>query len=85
MSMIINKTDKSFEKQSHRTYPENWNGDGWIPVPPELETVVLENAPYYNLEIEDGILVGVTPTEKPDPESIPTDHEILMTLLGVTE
>lgn len=65
MSMIINLKNMAFETQSHRTYPENWNGEEWIAVPFELETIVLENAPYCNLEIQDGVLVGITPTEKP--------------------
>ena len=75
MSMIINTINKGFETQSHRTYPENWNGEGWIAVPPELESTVLENAPYCNLEITDGVLVGVTQTERPAPELEPIKAE----------
>lgn len=76
MSMIINTSDKGFETQSHRIYPENWNGDGWIAVPPELESVVMENAPYIELQIDDSVLVGVTPTERPpQPEPEPTEQE----------
>lgn len=75
MSMIINTSDKGFETQSHRTYPENWNGDGWIAVPPELESLVLENSPYCDIEIEDGVLVGVTPTERPAPDLEPIKAE----------
>lgn len=66
MSMIINKGTKSIEYQSHRVYPENWNGDNWIAVPPELDIIALENAPYCDLEIQDNVLVGITPTENPD-------------------
>lgn len=77
MSMIINTSDKGFETQSHRTYPENWNGDNWIAVPPELERTVLENAPYCDLEITDGVLVGVTPTERPAPDLEPIKAERL--------
>lgn len=71
MSAIINKNTKAFESQSHRRYPENWNGNGWIPVPPHLESTALSCCPYCDLEIEEGILVGITPTErppKPEPE-----------------
>lgn len=71
MSAIINKNTKAFESQSHRRYPENWNGNGWIPVPPHLERTALSSCPYCDLEIEEGILVGITPTErpsKPEPE-----------------
>ena len=70
MSMIINKENKGYEEQSHRVYPENWNGEDWLPVPIELEAKVRENAPYCDLVIEDGALVNVTPTEKP-PEADP--------------
>ena len=71
MSTIVNIETKSLEAQSHRRYPENWNGNGWIPVPPHLESTVLSCCPYCNLEIEEGIMVGITPTErppKPEPE-----------------
>ena len=59
MSMIINTSNKGFEAQSHRIYPENWNGEGWIAVPPELENKVQENAPYCELVIDDGVLVQI--------------------------
>ena len=49
MSMIINIKTKMIESQSHRIYPENWNGDGWVPVPPELENIVVNSAPYCEL------------------------------------
>ena len=70
MSMIINVQSKGYEYQSHREYPENWNGEGWLPVPPDLEAKVMKSAPYCELVIEDGALVNVTPTEKP-PEADP--------------
>lgn len=69
MSMIIETTNYYVESQSHRKYPENWNGDGWLPVPPDFEAVVAENAPYLELEITDGEITGVTPTERPEPET----------------
>lgn len=75
MSMIINTSTKEFETQSHRTYPENWNGDNWIAVPPELESMVQENAPYCDLVIEDGVLVNITPTERPAPDLEPIKAE----------
>lgn len=75
MSMIINTSTKEFETQSHRTYPENWNGDNWIAVPPELESMVQENAPYCELVIEDGVLVNITPTERPAPDLEPIKAE----------
>ena len=75
MSMIINTTNKIWENQSHRTYPENWNGDGWVAVPPELENMVQENAPHCELVIEDGMLVNITPTERPAPDLEPIKAE----------
>ena len=74
MSMIINTETKAYEEQSHRRYPQNWNGDGWIAVPPVLEPRARAYCPYCELEIEDGALVGITPTERPEPEPEP-DYE----------
>ena len=51
MSMIINTQTKGYQMQSTRNYPENWEGEGWLPVPPELEGKVRENYPYYELVI----------------------------------
>lgn len=71
MSMIINTQTKGYQMQSTRTYPENWEGEGWLPVPPELEGKVRENYPYYELVIQDGALVDVTPTERPEEPEEP--------------
>ena len=75
MSTIIHTSTKELETQSHRVYPENWNGDDWIAVPPELENMVQENAPYCELVIEDGVLVNITPTERPAPDLEPIKAE----------
>lgn len=75
MSTIINVQSKGYEYQSHREYPENWNGDGWIPVPPALETKVMESAPYCELVISDGVLVDVMPTERPAPDLAPIKEQ----------
>ena len=75
MSTIIHTDTKLIESQSHRVYPENWNGDDWIAVPPELENMVQENAPYCELVIEDGVLVSITPTERPAPDLEPIKAE----------
>lgn len=72
MSMIINTQTKGYQMQSTRNYPENWEGEGWLPVPPELEGKVRENYPYYELVIQDGTLVDVTPTERPEDPEDPT-------------
>lgn len=65
MSMIIHIQSKALEVQSHRVYPENWNGEGWIAVPPQLEQAAQESCPYCELVMEDGKLIGITPTERP--------------------
>ncbi len=81
MSMIIETTNYYVESQSHRTYPMNWNGDGWLPVPPDFEAVVAENAPYLELEITDGEITGVTPAERPEPEEEVVETDPLETAI----
>lgn len=75
MSMIINTETKAYEEQSHRRYPDNWQGEGWIPVPPRLEPRARAYCPYCELEIEDGVLVGITPSERPAPDLEPIKAE----------
>ena len=83
------------QSQSHRT--ENWMGAGWIEVPPQLEPAVWDCCGYCDLDIQNGTLVRVTPTDRPpDPEPEPAieedlaglaiDQEYRLTLLvlGVT-
>ena len=81
MSMIVNKADKTFETQSHRTFPENWNGEGWLPVPLEFEQDIAENAPYIELKIENDSIIGVKNIDKPTPKDpAPTTDERLAAL-----
>lgn len=56
------------ESQSHRTTV--WM-DGYTEVPKHLESAVWASGGYCDLIIENGVLVGVTPTEKPVPEPAP--------------
>lgn len=78
MSMIINTKAKAYEEQSHRRYPDNWSGEGWIPVPPHLEPRARAYCPYCELVIEGGALVDIVPTERPPvPEPEPTEVEKL--------
>lgn len=65
MSAIINIESKQYEHQSHRKHPENWMGDGWLAVPASLDRLAESCAPYCELVIEDGALVGIMPTEQP--------------------
>ncbi|MCI8478998.1 MAG: toxin-antitoxin system toxin subunit [Oscillospiraceae bacterium] len=68
------------QSQSHRT--ENWMGEEWIEVPPQLEQAVWDCCGYCTLDIQDGKLVGVTPVDRPpEPEPEPTPEEDLAGLL----
>ena len=62
------------QSQSHRT--ECWL-EGWIAVPPELEKAVWDCVGYCTLDIRDGVLVGITPTERPEPEPQPEPEPTL--------
>lgn len=75
MSMIININNKVYETQSYRFYPENWNGEDWIAVPPSLESIIRLHYPYYELVIENGVLLDVIPTEMPVPDLEPIKSE----------
>ena len=83
------------QSQSGRT--ECWL-EGWIAVPEELEAEVWASGGWCDLTIQDGVLVAITPTERPaEPEPEPTaqedaeamlvDHEYRLTLLelGIVE
>ena len=58
--------------------------EGWIEVPAHLDSAVWETLGWCDLQIEDGKLVGITPTKRPEPvpEStpIPTQEERLSAL-----
>lgn len=63
------------QSQSHRK--ECWV-EGWVEVPTKLEDAVWASGGFCELEIEDGVLVGITPTERPSaPEMEPTEQERL--------
>ncbi len=86
MSTIINIETKLMEQQSHRQYPENWNGEGWIAVPSEFEEIVLKNAPYLDIIMKNGQIFDIIALEKPTPpQPEPTTDEILNVLLGVSD
>lgn len=53
------------ESQSHRT--SCWM-DGWISVPDELEEAVWDCEGWCDLNIEGGVLTGITPKERPEPK-----------------
>jgi hypothetical protein len=84
MTIIDISTQESgnhlIQSQNHRV--EVWL-EGWIAVPPELEAEVYSCGGFCDLTIEDGILVGIVPgvRPEPDPDEI-TDTEALLILLG---
>ena len=45
--------------------------EGYIEVPADLEAAVWETLGWCDLQITDGVLVGITPTERPEPEPEP--------------
>lgn len=53
---------RAMQSQSHRK--ECWM-EGYITVPAELEETAWKSAGWCDLEIQDGVLVGIAPTEKP--------------------
>ena len=51
---------------------------GYIEVPPHLEAAAWASGGWCDLDIRDGKLVGLTPTEKPEPPAPePTEAERL--------
>lgn len=66
------------QSQSGRT--ECWM-EGWIAVPGELETAVWDCGGYCRLDVQEGVLVDITPTERPapppEPEPEPTEADRL--------
>ena len=71
------------QSQSHRD--SCWQ-EGWIAVPPQLEKAVWDCCGYCELDIQDGVLVGLTPGQVPQPPQSPADDRaVLNALLGVSE
>lgn len=56
------------QSQSHRK--ACWL-EGWIEVPAHLHDAVWSTYGWCDLQIEDGKLTGITPTERPEPEPGP--------------
>lgn len=53
MSAILQKETNYVQSQSHRVYPENWEGEGWVAVPPEFEEIAVANSPYLDVTYSD--------------------------------
>lgn len=45
--------------------------DGFVEVPAHLESSVWSSMGWCTLDIQNGVLVGITPTERPEPEPEP--------------
>lgn len=45
--------------------------EGWVEVPDHLEAAVWDTMGWCALDVQDGVLVGITPTERPEPEPEP--------------
>lgn len=69
MSAILQKETNYIQFQSHRAYPENWEDDGWIPVPPEFEEIAVANSPYLNVTY-DGETITNIEAYTPEPEPV---------------
>ena len=87
MSAIIEVNNKWMESQSHRVYPEVWNEDSegihWVAVPPEFESIVIQNAPYidFTYDAETDTISNVVATERPpepEPEFAPSMYDKLI-------
>lgn len=84
---IINATPRAsgaytIESQSHRT--DNWMGDGWLEVPENLVPTLYACGGYCDLQIENGVLTGVIPKERPaQPE--PTYTDLQLTQQSITD
>lgn len=52
--------------------------EGWIEVPDELENTAWTCHGYCDLDIQDGVLVGITP--KPIPKPVPTKEQQIAAL-----
>ena len=71
MSAILQKSTNHVQSQSHRVYPENWEGDGWVAVPPQLEEIAVANSPYINVTYDGDTITNIEATERPEPEPKP--------------
>ena len=65
------------QSQSGRT--ECWM-EGWIAVPEEMSDAIWTTNGYCDLDIREGVLVGFTPRERPEPT--PTAEEQITALKG---
>lgn len=71
--LIVNTETKQMRTLHYGKVPE-----GWLEIPVRLEPRARAYCPYCELVIDDGILVDITPTERPEePEPEPSAEEIM--------
>ena len=73
MTLVRIEPDNGFnpyEIQSHRM--SNWLGDGWVELPHDLSEKFFECNGYCSLEIEDGVLKSIVPSDFQPPIYLPT-------------
>lgn len=69
MSAILQKSTNHVQSQSHRLYPENWEGEGWVAVPPELEAIAVASSPYLKVTYDDDTITNIE-AYTPEPEPV---------------
>ena len=69
MSAILQKETNYVQSQSHRVYPENWEGEGWVAVPPEFEEIAVANSPYLNVTYDGDTITNIE-AYTPEPEPV---------------
>lgn len=69
MSAILQKQSNYVQSQSHRIYPENWEGEGWVAVPPDFEEIAVANSPYLNVTYDGDTITNIE-AYTPEPESV---------------
>ena len=77
------REDGSRNIQSRHGAARVWE-DGYIEVPVHLEAAVWATYGWCDLQIEEGVLVGITPTERP-PEPEPEPEPSPLDRLGLLE
>lgn len=71
MSAILQKETNYVQSQSHRVYPENWEGEDWVAVPPEFEAIAVANSPYLKVTYaDDGETITNIEAYMPEPEPV---------------
>lgn len=71
MSAILQKETNYVQSQSHRVYPENWEGDGWVAVPLDFEEIAVANSPYIKVTYaDDGEAITNIEAYTPEPEPV---------------